>query len=301
MRIVQYRIYSKILNRIQVPEYIYAFERDKSIPVMAAKHVGKQFVISIDIKDFFHSIKQNELFILFRNYGFDEKPARTLSELCTYKAFVPQGAITSPKLSNVISANTFGPLIKAYCDGQGLTLTIYADDITVSTEKKQVSVSEIIHSLSDFVHRYGFRVNHKKTKVMRRHNRQYVCGVVVNEKTNLIKKERLKLRAMVHNLSLHGPENEALKTQATVDHFINVLRGRLNWFKQLNNVHGERLLVKFNVALNKYKDVIENQVVTTGLDVNVNTEETGDILNDVLPWEDVKVPQQQNEVSIPAA
>jgi RNA-directed DNA polymerase len=296
MRIVQYRIYSKILSKIKVPDYIYAFERDKSIPVMAAKHVGKQFVISLDIKDFFHSIKQNELFNLFRSYGFAEKPARTLSELCTYKAFVPQGAITSPKVSNIIAANTFGPLVRAYCDGLGMVLTIYADDITMSTDKKQIQVSEIIQAISTFVHGFGFRLNHKKTKVMRRHNRQYVCGVVVNEKTNLIRSERLRLRAMVHNLLIHGPENEALKTETTVDHFINVLRGRINWFKQLNSVQGERLLVKFNEGLERYKEVIQNQVVTTNL--NVSLQETGDVLNDVLPWEDNQQ-QQQNESATP--
>jgi RNA-directed DNA polymerase len=252
------------LTKIPIPEYIYAFEKNKSIPSMAAKHVGKAIVVSVDIKDFFPSIKQRTLEDMFRSYGFDEKPARTLSELCTYKAFVPQGAITSPKISNIIAARSFGPQVKQFCDLHGLTLTIYADDITISWDSASVQVADVLSAITAAVNDAGFRVNTKKTKVMRRHNRQYVCGVVVNEKTNLIKAERLKLRAMVHNLLLNGPEHEALKTATTVSSFINVLRGRLNWFRQLNSYQGDRLFSKFNEALERYKDIISNQVVETG-------------------------------------
>ena len=112
MRSAQFRICAAILNRITVPNYIYAFERDKNIPGMAANHVRKKVVVSLDIKDFFHSIKQRTLQELFGKYGFGEKPARTLSELCTFKSYVPQGAITSPKISNLIAADSFGPRIK---------------------------------------------------------------------------------------------------------------------------------------------------------------------------------------------
>jgi RNA-directed DNA polymerase len=248
---------------------------------MARKHVNKRVVISVDIKDFFHSIKQHSLMSMFTDYGFGEKPARTLSELCTYKAFVPQGAITSPKISNIISARTFGPLIRSYCEGLGLTLTIYADDITISWDQPEVQVSQVLQNITHAVTQFGFRINTKKTKVMRRHNRQYVCGVVVNDKTNLMKKERLKLRAIVHNLLLNGPEHEALKTQSSVDHFINVLRGRLNWFRQLNSVQGERLFNKFNEALETHKEALQNLVSEIVGSEPVST--TGDIASELPP------------------
>lgn len=253
MRIVQYKILTKILNSISVPEYIYAFEKEKNIPLMAAKHVQQQIVINIDIKDFFHSIKQSVLFDMFKRYGFAEKPARTLSEICTFKAFVPQGALTSPKISNIIAATTFGPPVKKFCEEQDLVLTIYADDITVSSKKTDVNPGMVISALSAIIAGFGFRANTAKTKVMRKHNRQYVCGVVVNEKTNMLRKERLRLRAMVHNLAVNGAEIEANKTTTTPDNFINVLRGRINWFKQLNESKGTQLMSKFNEALARWK------------------------------------------------
>ena len=242
MRVMQYRILKRILNKINIPNYIYAFEVDKSIPEMARAHVGKKIVISLDIKDFFPSIKQATIQKIFTDLGIAEKPARTLSEICTYKAYVPQGALTSPKISNLVSSVTFGPIIKEYCDNQGLTLSIYADDITVSSTREDLDAGQVIQFLTDTVSSFGFRINRAKTKVMRSKRRQYVCGVVVNEKTNLLKRERQRLRAVVHNITVNGLEAEAAKNNITAEEFLNQIRGKVNWLYQLNPPLGEKLM-----------------------------------------------------------
>lgn len=220
---------------------------------MANVHVDKRIVISLDLKDFFPSIHQNLLQRIFENQGIAPMPARTISELCTYKYFVPQGALTSPKISNIVTATTFGPRLKEYCDSNGLTLSVYADDITVSSET-EVDPSEVIKAITSIVEEYGFRINTQKTKVMSSAFRQYVCGVVVNKRTNLIKRERDKLRAIVHNVVNNGIEAEAKKTGVHPGHFISKLRGQLNWFKQLNPTKGEELvkkLAEYEASLNK--------------------------------------------------
>jgi RNA-directed DNA polymerase len=213
---------------------------------MAARHTNKGIVISIDLKDFFKSIKQHHLLNLFKQYGIGDKPARTLSEICTFGSFLPQGALTSPKLSNLITATTFGPPLKAWCDSKGLTLTIYADDITISSTLDMVTGNgygeayKIINKVSSLVSPFGFSINKKKTKIMRSFQRQYICGAVVNTKVNLQKTERRTLRAMVHNVVKNGLVAEASKTGDSPEHFFNVLMGRLNWFSQLNPCVGAR-------------------------------------------------------------
>lgn len=251
MRVVQYKILKDILEKIEVPEYIHAFEKEKNIPTMAALHVGKEVVVSLDLKDFFTSIKQYHVDQIFQHLGFSEKPARTLSELCTYKSFVPQGALTSPKLSNIVTALTFGPNIKHYCDTKGYTLTIYADDITISADHKldgqegHESVTQVIQFVTEQVQRFGFRLNREKIKIMKTYQRQYVCGAVVNQKVNMQKKERHKLRAIVHNCERNGIAAEALKNGITPDQFTSRIMGRLNWFAQLNPEAGDREKTKF--------------------------------------------------------
>lgn len=253
MRVAQYRTLTKLLNFLNIPDYIFAFEKNKSIPAMAAMHTNKQVVLSVDIKDFFHSIKQTLLQQTFLSLGVGEKPARTLSEICTYKAFVPQGALTSPKIANLVTALTFGPKIKEYCDQHNLTLSIYADDITISSNDINLNVSEVLTFVSTCITEAGFRVNREKTKVMWKTNRQYVCGVVVNSKTNMLKKERYKLRAIVHNITRNGLEAEALKTAVPSEQFANHIRGRLNWLKQLNPSLGDKYITKLKTYLDQTK------------------------------------------------
>jgi RNA-directed DNA polymerase len=261
--------------------------------VMASKHVGKKVVVSLDIKDFFHTIKQERLLQFYKSLGIGEAPARTLSELCTFKAFVPQGAITSPKVSNVITAVTFGPTVKAYCDGRGLTLTIYADDITMSSDDSQLDCGEVISSITSIVNQAGFRINTRKTKVMRYYNRQYVCGVVVNEKTNLIKRERLRLRAIVHNIKVNGPDHEALKNQTSASNFIDVLRGKINWYSQLNPNKAKTLSAELTSALKLHKFGDQERITTVSAVENVKAETS---VMEVLPWDE---PIQQVSVQAP--
>jgi RNA-directed DNA polymerase len=255
MRAVQFRILREVLEKVQIPEYVYAFEKGKSIPNMADLHVQKSVIVSLDLQDFFTSIKQHHLLDVFTKLGFGAQPARTLSELCTYKAYVPQGALTSPKMSNIITAFTFGPQLKKYCDEKGLTLTIYADDVTISASEDIIKLRgydaarEIINHVSQVVSEWGFKVNHRKTKVMRAYQRQYVCGVVVNQRVNLQKSERNKLRAIVYNIGRNGVTQEASKTGDNPASFVSKLMGRLNWFSQLNPEAGARLISKLKQIL----------------------------------------------------
>jgi RNA-directed DNA polymerase len=263
MRFVQYRILTRILNLVEIPDYVYAFEKNKSIPSMANLHTNKEVVISLDLKDFFHSIKQSMVFEILGRLGIHSLPARVLSELCTYKAFVPQGALTSPKIANIITAFSFGPTVKEYCDTKGLTLTIYADDITMSGTVLTGNIPGIINDVTAIVRRYGFRINFDKTKVMRKTRRQYVCGVVVNEKTNLLKKERYKLRAIVHNIAKNGLSTEAAKSNVSPSEFANHIRGKVNWFRQLNPILGERLYHKLDTHLKENPVEVPNGLIPT--------------------------------------
>ncbi|HET8689647.1 MAG TPA: reverse transcriptase family protein, partial [Methanosarcina sp.] len=150
LRSLQLEILKVLLNNFEVPDYLWAFERGKSIPDMAALHVGKKWVISLDLENFFGRVHVKHIVPMLVGKGIDPKSSRIIAELCTYKYFLPQGGITSPKLSNLVTANTFGPPLKAFCDKEGLTLTVYADDITVSTDKplELAQVQEITNKIS---------------------------------------------------------------------------------------------------------------------------------------------------------
>lgn len=251
MRIYQNKILNGILADFDLPDYLWAFEAGRSIPQMAELHVNKEVVISFDIKDFFTSITQKDIQGVFAKYGIEGMASRTLSELCTYKFFVPQGAITSPKISNIIAANTFGPSIKQYCDDQGLSMTIYADDITISSVGRMEwdAINAVREVVASELTKHNFKLNRKKTKVMFRSRRQWVCGAVVNDKVNMLRKEREKLRAIVFNVCTNGLEAEAAKNNIPAEMFERQLKGKLNWYRQLNPERGNRLYQRLETAL----------------------------------------------------
>ncbi len=308
LRLAQARILTKILNLVEVPDYTWAFEQGRSVPEMSQIHVGKPVVISLDLKDFFPSITQSMIAAMLEAESLAAgAAARTISELCTYRWYLPQGGITSPKVSNLIVKNTFGPELKGIMDPLGLDFTVYADDITISakegtelmskedyeqlrssrssgnaiglsgllvrtgnpsrgtvtSEQRYVSTYEIIREVQTMLARYGFRMNHPKTKVMAKNHRQMVCGVVVNDKPNLPQKERRRLRAIVHNVCNNGVEAEATKfdSDATVDDFLNHLKGKLNWFRMLNPEKGNALFVKLMTHLGENPESEEAQEV----------------------------------------
>lgn len=287
MRVAQYKILNNLFSKFTIPDYIYAFEKNKSIPRMAQIHTGKKVVISVDIKDFFHSIKQDMIHEMLVDHGMGDKAARTVSELCTYKAFVPQGALTSPKVANMITAMTFGPEIQQYCRNNGLVLSIYADDVTISSTNPALNVSEVLTFVTSTIRNHGFRINHEKTKVMWDTTRQYVCGVVVNQKTNLMKRERYKLRAIVHNIQKNGVENEAKKSGEEPGHFASHIMGRLNWFKQLNLPLGDKYMKQLQDYLASRPSVITGPSTPTTVTVIPASAAIGATANPTLvetPW-----------------
>lgn len=274
MRVVQYKILTEILNNVNIPNYIFAFEKERSIPRMAQLHIQKRLVISVDIKDFFPSITQSMVATLLESLGIAVTPAKILSEICTYSFFLPQGALTSPKISNILVAGTFGPKIQEYCQQKGLSLSIYADDITVSTsqtfenvEAQTVFIKEVIQTITQFVEEFGFRINRKKTKVMKPFMRQYVCGTVVNEKVNLKKVDRQRLRAIVHNCSKNGIIAESEKSHLSPDKFAMKTMGQLNWFAQLNPTAGNPLKETFKGLIHEAKFDIAETAFTKHVDV----------------------------------
>jgi RNA-directed DNA polymerase len=225
---------NRVLDKIPVADYLWAFEKNKNVPQMSRAHIGKDVVISLDLEDYFNKVHVSHILPILDSYGISEMAGRVVAELCCYKFFLPQGGLTSPKLSNIVAAHTFGPRLKEYADSIGATLTIYADDVTLSFTGQR-DVDSITKDVSTICKENGnFTINKSKTKVMTKKRRQYVCGVVVNEKPNLPKEERYRLRAIVHNIQSNGLKAEAEKNGLEESEFLASIKGRINWYGQLN-------------------------------------------------------------------
>jgi len=184
--------------------------------------------------------------------------ATHLASLCCYKFYLPQGALTSPKIANLVAATTFGPSIETYCRENGMTFTLYADDITISfdstapREELKGIIGRLIAAVTAAVNAAGFRLNPEKTKVMYQSTRQWVCGTVVNARVNLRKDRRNALRAIVHNCQRNGIESESQTAGLEPIAFIRKIAGELNWFYQLNPEKAGPLRLRFKRCSDEY-------------------------------------------------
>ncbi|MCH9808607.1 MAG: TIR domain-containing protein [Alphaproteobacteria bacterium] len=191
----------------------HGFIDGRSVTSNAADHTGKRWVLNVDLKDFFPSINFGRIRGLLMKPPFDMGPAAAsvCAQIVTYRNGLPQGAPTSPILSNFIAATLDRRLLRLARQNR-LTYSRYADDITLSTNLAQfppsIAVREPISgggfkvSIGDALEQAiilsGFQVNERKVRIQGHHFHQSVTGLCVNERVNIERKRIRKLRAMLH-------------------------------------------------------------------------------------------------------
>jgi len=181
-----------------------------NIVANAQVHVGKRAVLNLDLVDFFPSIparKVKEVF-LAEPFGFSEDIAVALALLTTYRGFIPQGAPTSPVLSNFVCRGLDAALLE-WSQKNGANYTRYADDLTFSGDA--MFTLEQLLEIREIILGKGFRVNEKKSRQRLQGKRQTVTGLTVNEKVNVDRRYIKRVRAMLHDLQRSGVKQAANK------------------------------------------------------------------------------------------
>lgn len=197
-----------------------AFEKGKSIFTNAKIHRKKRFIVNVDLENFFDNIHFGRVrgyFIKNKNFQLAEEVATVIAQLTCFEGSLPQGAPTSPIISNYI-CNIFDLRIIKLAKKYKLNYTRYADDLTFSSNDKYFMENwdAFWGKLKKEVERAGFHLNEKKTRVSYKDSRQEVTGVVVNEKISVKREYYKNTRAMANNLYKTG------------EFYINGEKGSLN-------------------------------------------------------------------------
>jgi hypothetical protein len=196
------------------------FLKGRSVCTNAKDHIGQHLVFNIDIKDFFPSINFGRVRGLFMAapFGMGPRAATVLAQLCTDRNGLPQGAPTSPVISNLIAATLDRRLARLARENR-LRYTRYADDITFSTKEHTFPPAVLMRevgpanaevkpgpALAAAIAACGLEVNQKKVRVQSRHTRQTVTGLTVNTRVNVTRDRLRKVRAMIHAWEKFGLE-----------------------------------------------------------------------------------------------
>ena len=200
LKTLQSWILNNILVKQKVSVYTKAYRKNHSIKSSAAFHIGKKMILNIDLKDYFPSLKETLVYQFFLNLGYFKDVAMILTKVCCLGGCLPQGAVTSPMLSNILTFNLDFDLSK-FAKENSLHYTKYADDITLSGD---FNAKEVYDSIKKIINKNGFLINYDKVKVFRNYNSQNVTGIIVNQKMQVPKDYRRRIRQEIFFIKKHG-------------------------------------------------------------------------------------------------
>lgn len=270
---LQRKILKEILEKIPVHEAAHGFRKGRSIKTFVAPHLGQRIVVRMDLQDFFPSLSGARVQTFFRMAGYPEDVADLLGGICTNAApqevwketglavdhqhlreardlyarpHLPQGAPTSPVLANLC-------FYRADCRLAGLAkvagaaYTRYADDLAFSGGRdfergaERLSIYAAAIAMEE-----GFRVHHRKTRVMRQSVRQHLAGLVTNQHANVRRTDFDQLKATLTNCVRHGPASQNRDGHPC---WREHLRGRVGFVESINRAKGGRLRALYEQIL----------------------------------------------------
>jgi len=205
LKAIQRWILRNVLGNQPLNPCVHGFRAQRGIKTNAKRHLGKRFIMCLDIKDFFPSIKKVHVFSIFRDIFSDENTADVLSNLCTYKERLPQGGVTSPALSNIV-LNKADEKISSICSRKRVIYTRYADDLAFSANNFS-SLEELKPEIDKILRKGGFELNKKKTRFLTGKGRMLVTGLVLNSgKLTVRRSIKREIRAALFNHIVKGDE-----------------------------------------------------------------------------------------------
>lgn len=218
LKIIQKKL-NQVLRCVYQPKAsTHGFAVGRSIITNAKQHLRQRYILNLDIKDFFPSINFGRVRGLYMAFPYHctKDVATILAQICCYENKLPQGAPTSPIVSNMICASLDSQLQKL-AKKYHCIYTRYADDITFSTSKPKFppqlsyfsdKLEKLVigDELEQIIEKNGFSINQSKTRLKTRYKRQEVTGITVNERLNVKRKAIRQVRAMLHAWEKYGLE-----------------------------------------------------------------------------------------------
>jgi len=277
LKIIQRKL-SHILNliyEIRPRVSAHGYRSNRNIVSNAVIHSGKTLLLNIDLKDFFPSINFGRVRGLFISSPFSLSPeiATVLAQICILDNGLPQGAPTSPVISNFISSRLDGQLQRLAKENK-LLYTRYADDITFSNwrnsfpnniVKEKYNALIIGSDLEKIIESNGFTVNEKKTRISSSYQRQVITGLVVNKFPNIKRDYVREIRVILNNWRKYGIDkarDEYYAKRGEIDRsphkpasdFKLTILGKINFVKM---VKGYRNSV-YRGLMNQYNFISKN-------------------------------------------
>ena len=230
---VQTFILENILCKIPCHPCAKAYIKKKSLKDNAKFHRNQEKLLKIDLADYFPSLSSKRVYAYFISLGYSKALCSLFSGLCTLSGSLPQGAPTSPYLSNLLTMQLDQQLFELCQDNGTLRYTRYADDISISGS---FDARVIIPKVYKIIRMNGLLPNTDKTHVIGQHMQQNVTGIVVNKRVQVPKNYRKKIRLEMYYITKFGLSEHLSRSlpECSADEYVSQLLGRISYCLQIN-------------------------------------------------------------------
>ncbi|AUI50476.1 hypothetical protein AC20117_06195 [Arthrobacter crystallopoietes] len=271
LKSLQRAILQNCLPKASLTDLSFAFETGRSTSGAARRHIGARSMIHVDIQDFFDSIRSRRVYSVFAQLGYPELLALEMAVIAsvghevalrgendkgfTYEFLeegrLPQGASTSGKLSNLVCLR-LDDLLLQISDRWGGVVTRYADDISFSTPRplSRKECASIYFEIQDAVHRSGFQLNPRKTRILPRGNEFRMLGLCVGQKHVWLNKNyKSAIRAHLYGVEEFGISAHAISRGFDSDYeFMNFIWGHYAYCVDVDVTFARELRSRLEIA-----------------------------------------------------
>lgn len=260
-------ILQSILAHVPAHKNAFGFISRKNIAQNASVHLGAEYLLNVDLLKFFDCITEKRVAGLFKSLGYAPNLAVDIAKICTVRlpdayaaefepdelaeyreivsaddAVVPQGAPTSPAISNLVTRRLDKRLTKL-SESLGCKYSRYADDLTFSGNYENLPHYSTLNAI---VRSEGFRINKKKIKLTRKGNRQTVTGLIIDREVLVSRKFKDEVEAHLYGCNKFGVikhmEHRAIEQQF----FKEWLLGKIMFINSIEPRTARKYLATFN-------------------------------------------------------
>ena len=258
LKTAQRQILDQILQKVKISNLSHGFVKSKSVLTNAKVHnTSPDLLINIDLEDFFPTITFERVRGLYQSFGYSGYIASLLAMLCTYcermpleikgetkyiktsKRILPQGSPASPMITNIICRN-MDKRINGFCKKLGITYTRYADDMSFSYigDIHNFAIGSFLNSINKMIESEGFHMKKEKTHILRKNNRQYITGIVINNEEIGVPKKWVKiLKASIYNAQKLKASGNSVSSKT-----VHEISGKIAWLKSVNAKRYQKII-----------------------------------------------------------
>lgn len=225
LKAIQAWILRNILDKLKPTPFATAYIRNKNILGNVEPHSNNRYFILLDLEDFFPSILIGRVKKIFSLIGYSKEAAYTLAMLTTCDGSLPQGAVTSPSLSNLI-ASKLDRRIAGYTSRRNIIYTRYSDDIALSSNNPVV-LSQALKVILDIIKTEHFEINMDKLRVLGPRRRCSITGLVKNNsdsKFGVGRKKKKRMRAIMHSFLFNLKKDDKYNSKESIIGWLNYLK-----------------------------------------------------------------------------